>query len=142
MMMRRSTGQIRWRFVTGGLVTLLLVGLLSGCQLLVTPAPAAESNAAGEDGEMTLTEDQQALAAAVAADMAAQTGASPDEISVVAVEEVTWSDAALGCPQPDMVYAQVLTPGYQITLDYEGVIFTYHTAQGPDAPFTLCEATQ
>ena len=140
--MRKPTVRTRWQRAAGGVATLLLVGLLSGCQLLVTPMPATESGTADEAVDTTLTEDQQALGAAGAADMAAQTGATPDDITIVAIEEVTWSDAALGCPQPDMVYAQVLTAGYQITLDYEGVIFTYHTAQGPDAPFVLCEATQ
>ena len=34
---------------------------------------------------------------------------------------MTWSDASLGCPQPDMGYAQVVTPGYLVLFrDSEG----------------------
>lgn len=41
---------------------------------------------------------------------------------------VTWSDTSLGCPQPGQVYAQVLTPGYRITLYAPTLIYEYHVA--------------
>jgi hypothetical protein len=42
----------------------------------------------------------------------------------------TWSqenfpDSSLGCPQPDMMYAQVITPGYRFNLTYQGIIYDY-----------------
>lgn len=42
------------------------------------------------------------------------------------VEEVTWPDASLGCPEPGMLYAQVLTPGYRFQLATGGKIYQYH----------------
>lgn len=45
---------------------------------------------------------------------------SPDEVTVVSVQKVTWSDASLGCPDPDMMYAQQLTPGYLVVTQVNG----------------------
>jgi hypothetical protein len=52
------------------------------------------------------------------------------------VEEVTWPDASLGCPEPGMLYAQVLTPGYRFKLQSGGKIFDYHAGGGA---VKLCE---
>lgn len=52
------------------------------------------------------------------------------EISVVSVEEVEWRDSSLGCPEPDTMYMQVITPGYRITLEANGKRYTYHTNMG------------
>jgi hypothetical protein len=32
------------------------------------------------------------------------------------VEEVTWPDACLGCPEAGMVDTQMLTPGFRVTV--------------------------
>ena len=37
-------------------------------------------------------------------------------IEVLEVEPAEWPDAALGCPVPGRVYAQVITSGYRVTL--------------------------
>lgn len=46
---------------------------------------------------------------------------------------VVWPDASLGCPQPDMFYAQVMTDGSVIELEHDGRYYRYHTggSQGP-----------
>ncbi len=49
------------------------------------------------------------------------------KIAVVAVEAVDWPDTSLGCPEPGMMYAQVITPGYKILLSHEEEIFVYHS---------------
>ena len=61
------------------------------------------------------------------ADMAAHLNVQPEQVTVVGLEEVTWSDASLGCPLPGMMYAQVLVPGYRVTLEAVGRRFEYHT---------------
>jgi hypothetical protein len=50
------------------------------------------------------------------------------EISLQSVEAVEWPDASLGCPQPGMMYAQVVTPGYRIILSAAGQNYQYHTS--------------
>lgn len=65
---------------------------------------------------------------------AASAGVDPDEVEVVVAEHVTWSDGALGCPQPDEAYSQALVEGYRIELDVAGETVVYHGADG-DGPF-------
>jgi len=48
----------------------------------------------------------------------------------VAVEAVNWPDTSLGCPELDMMYAQVITPGYRILLSYSAEIRVYHSDRG------------
>jgi len=45
----------------------------------------------------------------------------------VSAEAVEWPDASLGNPQPGMVYAQVVTPGYKIILSARGQQYEYHS---------------
>lgn len=75
-------------------------------------------------------------AALAAEDLADRLGVDVDDVEVTRVEEVTWRDASLGCPQPGMAYAQVLTNGTLVVLEVDGTTYEYH-AGGPRAPF-LC----
>ena len=46
-------------------------------------------------------------------------------LEIVRLESVTWPDTSLACPEPDMVYAQVLTPGIWLILVHQGQEFDY-----------------
>lgn len=51
-----------------------------------------------------------------------------DQVFIVyRTESLDWYDASLGCPKPGYSYAQVITPGYRITFDMEGVHYRVHT---------------
>lgn len=63
-------------------------------------------------------------------DLAQKQGVAPEAIQLVSVESVEWPDASLGCPQPGMIYAQVITPGFRITLKREGQTYVYHIDRG------------
>jgi hypothetical protein len=52
---------------------------------------------------------------------------SEDQIYLFSAEAMIWPDASLGCPQSEIVYAQVQTPGFQIQLEAIGQSFSYHT---------------
>jgi hypothetical protein len=71
------------------------------------------------------------------ADLAERLGVAVDDVTVVSSEEVTWPDSSLGCPQPGMMYAQVLTDGSRMLLSAGGRTYEYHSG-GQGAPF-LCE---
>jgi hypothetical protein len=60
-------------------------------------------------------------------DLARRLDLSLSEILVISVEAVDWPDTSLGCPQPGMMYAQVITPGYLIVLEAEGQTYEYHS---------------
>jgi hypothetical protein len=53
--------------------------------------------------------------------------APTDEINLFSILSVEWPDSSLGCPQPGVGYQQVITPGYQISLEWERAIYIYHT---------------
>ena len=63
------------------------------------------------------------------ANLAATLGIAPTAITVKVVEPVDWPDASLGCPQPGMMYAQVITPGYRIVLEVDGQSYEYHAGR-------------
>lgn len=64
--------------------------------------------------------------AAAIADLAGRLGIASDRISVVSAEAVSWPDGSLGCPQPGMMYPQVITEGYRVILAAEGKEYAYH----------------
>ncbi|MDF2762933.1 MAG: hypothetical protein K0S83_1667 [Thermomicrobiales bacterium] len=63
------------------------------------------------------------LTAAIAEDL----GVPPPTVQVVTMEPRDWPDSSLGCPQPDMLYAQVVTPGYMVLVEVSGERIEYHT---------------
>jgi hypothetical protein len=79
----------------------------------VVPAVAGTPVAPGETAWLTT---------AIAEDL----GVPPETVQVVSVEPRNWPDTSLGCPQPDMLYAQVVTPGYLVLVDVSGKRIEYH----------------
>jgi hypothetical protein len=80
-----------------------------------------EAPAPGGRDPQTMLVEQARLA------LAERLGIAPDEITAGSVEAVTWPDTGLGCPDPEMMYLQVLTPGYRIVLSAGGNEYVYHT---------------
>jgi hypothetical protein len=74
------------------------------------------------------------------ADLAARQGVDPSMINTVSLEEVTWRDGSIGCPQPDMNYTQALVPGIRLVLELEGRRYEYHA--GGERTIFLCENPQ
>jgi hypothetical protein len=52
----------------------------------------------------------------------------PSGIGLQSAEPATWPDAALGCPEKDRMYAQVLTKGYTVILEADGKKHELHVA--------------
>jgi hypothetical protein len=72
-------------------------------------------------------------------DLATSLGVDEGAVTVVLVEEVVWADASLGCPQPGMAYAQVITDGMRIILQAEQTLFDYRSG-GATEPFRCVQA--
>ncbi|TAK33838.1 MAG: hypothetical protein EPO21_11445 [Chloroflexota bacterium] len=92
-----------------------------------TPAQPTDSPSQGETQVANVASKQ----------LAADRGIPIDQIQVVKVEQVEWSDTSLGCPKPGFFYAQVVTPGYRVILSAQGTTYEYHTAGTERA--VLCE---
>jgi len=100
---------------------------------VMTPATDATTPA--------LADNEQALVEAAIALVAAETGIDPATLTLVDLQAMEWPDGSLGCPQPDMMYVQVVTPGYQLTLqDSAGVPYAVHTESEATGQLILCQA--
>jgi hypothetical protein len=84
-----------------------------------TPRPAAKEAAVPSGAEPLVEKARQ--------DAARRAGVARDQVTVKSVRAVQWSDSSLGCPEPGMMYAQVITPGYLISLDAGGKTYVYHS---------------
>ena len=73
----------------------------------------------------------------VKADLAKRLAIPGTQVNLVEATEVEWSDSSLGCPQPEMSYLQVITPGYLILLDVNGTRYEYHSNR--ETYFVYCE---
>jgi len=96
------------------------------------PVPTLEPGTTGEVPE--------ALLNAIVEDLVARTGADPASVEVVRAEAVVWSDGSLGCPQPEMMYTQVLVDGYWVVLKASGRDYDYRATQS--GYFNLCEGSK
>ena len=72
-----------------------------------------------------------------AADLATRLGVPAADITTHAAVLVVWPDASVGCPQPNMRYAQVATDGSIIELAHDATFYRYHSGGGR-GPF-LCQ---
>jgi hypothetical protein len=106
----------------------------------VTPTPASVEVEGTFGTPVPLDPTDSAVAEMVTqakADLAQRLSVSPEEITLVDVEAVVWRDGSLGCPQPGMMYIQVLKEGARIRLSVGDEVFHYHS-DGSQPPF-LCE---
>ncbi len=72
------------------------------------------------------------------ADLANRLSIDRNTVEVVSAQSVVWPDRSLGCPQPGMVYPQVLAEGFHIELRAKDRVYSYHGGEGR-GPF-LCES--
>ena len=75
--------------------------------------------------------------------LAEKVGVAPDAPGLVAYDEMEWSDASLDCPEPGMMYAQVITPGFKLVFEHGGALHEYHTNRdGSSVAFCAPSGTQ
>jgi hypothetical protein len=65
-----------------------------------------------------------------AADLARRLQVNRREIALQGIIPMTWPDTSLGCPEPDRIYAQVLTTGYVLLLTCAQETYEYRTDGG------------
>jgi len=111
--------------VACALLVAILFATLCGSSCVTAPALMASPH----PSVSIPSEAQQAIAQA-RADAASRTGIEADSWRAVEVTTREWPDAGLGCPEPGKLYAQVLTPGYAITLEARSRRLVYHSGAG------------
>ncbi len=60
-------------------------------------------------------------------------GISTDKIELVSTNPVEWPDSCLGLPKSEEMCAQMVTPGYEVTLKVEDMLFVVHTNEDGSA---------
>jgi hypothetical protein len=85
-----------------------------------SPLPAGDSGIAVQ-AAVSLLADELAIESA--------------NIALVGVLPTEWPDPSLGCPEPDQVYPQVITPGFIVTLTANGANYEVHTDASGTALF-------
>ena len=68
----------------------------------------------------------QQIVAQARENLSQRLGVGVDQVEPGEAQAVAWPDTSLGCPQPGMAYAQVITPGYRIVLTAGGKTYEYH----------------
>lgn len=96
--------------------SLLVIGLLAACTPLIQQPLAATT---AQDENQALANVRQVLMQQLHADATA--------VEVLEVTSETWPDACLGAATAEEICAQVVTPGYAITLAVHGDAYRYHT---------------
>lgn len=59
-------------------------------------------------------------------DLGKKLGIDKKVIKLIKAEPKDWSNTSLGCPEKNIFYAEVITPGYIIELSTLGKTYTYH----------------
>ncbi|HSD83513.1 MAG TPA: hypothetical protein VLG46_06630, partial [Anaerolineae bacterium] len=107
----------------------------------LTPLPLQPSEVLTPEINLTTTlpveSGLQPLVDKAIADLAQRLSIDRKTIVVVNAQSVVWPDRSMGCPQPGMLYPQVLAEGFRIELHAGNRAYAYHGGQGRD-PF-LCE---
>lgn len=101
----------------------------------VSPMPTERSMETPPPGHIPPQEDL--VVDQVVADLAARLEIASSAVEILALEDVVWPDASLGCPAPGKMYAQVETPGWLITLRAEDKTYSYHADQRGN--YVLCQ---
>jgi hypothetical protein len=91
----------------------------------VPPAPVKPP----EPGTRKTPPSGTEIVASASRDLAGRLGVASGELEVLAVENVTWNDGSLGCPQPDQSYTQAQVPGLRILFAHAQKIYQYHAAE-------------
>ena len=114
---------------------LIVLALLAACSLPEplgqTPVPTGEPTPA--DTPLVLPDE---MVQRTRVDLAERLEINAGQVEALEVTAVSWPDAALGCPKPGQVYAEVVTPGYRILLEAEGQTYEYRTDE--IGTFVLC----
>ncbi len=104
-----------------------LTTALLGCMTLAFVASACGPSAETPTEPSLPSELPQLVETAVLSEVSERSGVPVDELQVVDAEAVEWPDACLGLANEGEVCAQVITPGWRVTVQGDGQTHTVHT---------------
>ena len=126
MMNRIATGSR-----TSAHQTIVAIGLWAAASCGCAAMPDTETPATGP-APATAAAPPSAPAPLIKAaldDAASHTGLPAEQLKVLDVTAVTWPDGSLGCPEPGLMYPQMLVPGFRITIEAAEKRLDYHLSK-------------
>lgn len=113
------------RWVYGFLCVFLLLALgLSSCAASVEQSPGSTAEVQSEPAQTELPEEvRETVLGAIAADQSL----SPASLTIQDARPKSWPDACLGLDNADQVCAQMITPGWEVTVTDGQDVWTYRT---------------
>lgn len=87
---------------------------------LAHAAASAGTDTHREAHPMPVTGLSPRVLARIVAAVAEERGLAVADVTITEIVAMRWADASLGCPEPGMLYAQVITDGFQIVIDAAG----------------------
>jgi hypothetical protein len=105
---------------------ILVVILISAC---APQAAATEQSAEVEEQPTHVNVDLTPAQRIAISKLAENLGLTPDKIKLVSTEAVDWPNACLGIEMEGIACAEVITPGFRVTLEADGKKVEYHTNQ-------------
>lgn len=107
-------------------VALVLVFGLAGCERRGA-SPSATVTPVSPSPQLPAEPSARQAVEAALTDAARRLNVPQAQLRVEQVDARDWPDTSLGCPQPGMMYAQVITPGYLAVISGAGRRLEYHT---------------
>ena len=101
----------------------------------VTPAPIPTGETSLVKGEVP-----QGILDPILKEAAALAKLDREQLVIVRAESVVWNDGSLGCPEPGMMYTQMLVNGYWVVIEAAGKTYDYRVGSG--GGFRLCPPGQ
>lgn len=108
-------------------------------QFLQTPSGNGDMNDAQASARPSAPSGFEVALELLAANyLAGKLGVGANELTLVRSNAAEWPDSSLGCPKPGMMYAQAITPGYEITFEHQGSNYAVHS-NSDASNMTSCE---
>ncbi len=111
------------RVIVAAAVSMALVLALSACEPAVPEEPTVP-----EDPTDILYEVEQAATV----ELSDKTGIPVEDMVVVEATSTEWPDACLGLGEPDEVCAELITPGWELTIHADGEYYVVRTDEFGD----------
>lgn len=100
----------------------------AGAEFASVPIPLEEPQVKLGEEPADPAKEKAAAVARARAHLAKALEIEPERLTVESATPATWPDAALGCPEKDRMYAQVVTSGYKVQLRADGKTHEVHVA--------------
>ena len=107
----------------------------------VAPEPAPQATEVLQSSPASEEPSEQELVVQSALDfVVAAKGISEGDASLVSVTPAEWPTSALGCPEQGMMYAQVITSGFELMWEINGETVEVHVSGSGEA--VICDAKE